>query len=280
MSFTTLISTQELAAHLTDPNWVVVDCRFALNDAQIGPKKYDESHLPGARYANLNQDLASPPIPGVTGRHPLPSVEELIATFSRWGIDERVQVVAYDDAGGLYAGRLWWLLRWLGHDAVALLDGDFRAWLREGRPVTSIVEPVAPRHFVARPRPDREVSVEQVLAHLHDPTWRLLDARSADRYCGENESIDPRAGHIPGAQSAFFGANLDANSYFLPAEQLRERFNVLLDDAEPAEAVVYCGSGVSAAHNLLAMEHAGLPGARLFVGSWSQWIADPARPIV
>ncbi len=279
MSFTTLISTQELAAHLADPNWVVVDCRFALNDVQIGPKKYSEGHLPGARYADLNQDLASPPIPGVTGRHPLPSVEALTATFSRWGIDEQMQVVAYDDAGGLYAGRLWWLLRWLGHDAVALLDGDFRAWLREGRAVTSIVEPVAPRHFVAHLRPARQVSVKQVLAHLHDPTWRLLDARSADRFRGENESIDPRAGHIPGAQSAFFGANLDVNGYFLPAEQLRERFNVLLDDADPAEAVVYCGSGVSAAHNLLAMEHAGLPGARLFVGSWSQWIANPARPI-
>ena len=279
MSFTTLIETAELAAQLGDPDWAILDCRFVLNNPTRGRQKYLEAHIPGALYADLDHDLSAPALPGKTGRHPLPDAATLAATVARWGIDATVQVVAYDDAGGMMAGRLWWLLRWLGHSDVAVLNGDFRAWQREGRPVISGEEQRKPRDFRPSVQADWAVSAEQVLAQLDDPNLKLLDARARDRYRGENETLDPKGGHIPGALSAPFGENLDAEGYFKSAEELRARFGTLVGETPAEQVVLYCGSGVTAAHNQLAMVHAGLGNARLYVGSWSEWITDPTRPI-
>ncbi len=286
MSYTTLVSTDLLAEHLDDPNWVVVDCRFDLRDPARGARDYAAGHIPGARYADLDRDLSGPVEPGRTGRHPLPDAAALAEQFSQWGIDAGVQVVAYDDTGGGYAARLWWLLRRLGHEAVALLDGDWRAWVREGRPIetgatTAHTRPA--RRFVPQIEPGMAADADEIAAGSEAERAQggmaLLDARAADRYRGQNETIDPVAGHIPGARSAPFAENLDAEGRFLPPDTLRARYQALLDGAPPAEVVVYCGSGVSACHNLVAMEIAGLRGARLYPGSWSEWITDPARAI-
>lgn len=279
MAFTTLISSAEVAAHLDDPDWAVVDCRFALAEPAKGRRDYLAAHIPGAVYAHLDEHLSAPVIPGVTGRHPLPAVAELSARLGAWGIDERVQVVIYDDAGGMVAGRLWWMLRWLGHDAVALLDGDWRRWRAEGRATHAGVENRAPRTFTPRLRPHLQATVDELLQRRADSTLRLFDARAADRYRGENESLDPVAGHIPGAINAPYALNLDAGGSFLSPGELRERYEALLGDTPAAEAIFYCGSGVSAVHDLLALEVAGLGMGRLYAGSWSEWIADPQRPV-
>jgi thiosulfate/3-mercaptopyruvate sulfurtransferase len=279
MGYTTLISTAELAEHLADPDWVVVDCRFALGDPAAGRLRYLESHIPGAVYADLNQDLSSPALPGRTGRHPLPEPQVFAATLGRLGIGPGVQVVAYDGSSGSMAGRLWWMLRWLGHDTVAVLDGDWRAWQREGRSTHQGEEIRPPQRFTLQTREQWVVAIQEVQARLEDPTLLLLDARGADRFRGENEVIDPIPGHIPGARSAPYAANLDAQGYFLPPAALAARFMPLLGATPVEEVVLYCGSGVSAAHNLLALAHAGLGDARLFVGSWSEWIIDPNRPV-
>lgn len=279
MAFTTLISTAELAAHLNDPAWIVVDCRFSLADAALGRLRYLESHIAGAVFADLNQDLSAPIVPGKTGRHPMPETSVFAATAGRLGISPEMQVVVYDDMGGAMAARLWWMLRLMGHDAVAVLDGDWRAWQREQRPTAQGEETRAPQPFQPHPREGWLVDVAEVAARLGDPALRLFDARATDRFRGENETIDPVAGHIPGAVSAPYAENLDAEGYFLPREALAARFHTLLGDAPVEDAVFYCGSGVSAAHNLLALAHAGLGTARLYAGSWSEWITDPARPV-
>ncbi len=279
MSYTTLVAPATLRAHLDDPAWAVVDCRFSLDDTGRGRGAYLEAHVPGALYAHLDDDLSGPVRPGTTGRHPLPAVDAFAATLSRWGIDAAVQVVAYDDAGGGIAARLWWVLRWMGHGAVAVLDGGFPAWQRAGYPVRGGAETRPPRRFVPHPRPDLVADVEEVEARRADPAFRLVDARAAERYRGEVEPIDPVAGHIPGAVSAPWAENLDAAGCFLPPEALRARFETVLGDAPPDGVISYCGSGVTAAHNLLALAHAGLDGARLYPGSWSHWITDPERPV-
>lgn len=280
MPHTTLISTSELAEHLTDSDWAVVDCRFALADPERGQRDYQQAHIPGAVYAHLNEDLSGPIIPGKTGRHPLPEVDVIAQKLSNWGIDPNVQVVAYDDAGGsMAAARLWWLLRWLGHEAIAVLDGGWLRWLREGRETRSGVEVRSPRSFTPNPRPKLVVSASEVLAALNDPDRRLFDSRSADRYQGENETIDPVAGHIPGAICAPYADNLRSDGLFKSPEGLRARFQALLGDVPPERTTFYCGSGVTAAHNLLALAHARLGDARLYAGSWSEWITDPAHPI-
>jgi len=277
--FTTLVSTAELSQHLTDPDWAIVDCRFTLTETERGRRDYRQAHIPGALYAHVDEDLSGPIVRGKTGRHPLPDVDVMAHRLSRWGIDSSVQVVAYDDTGGSMAARLWWLLRWLGHDAVAVLDGGFPKWQREGREVRGGAESRPPRVFIPNPRSDMFVSTLDVLAALKDAGRRLLDSRTADRYRGENETIDPVAGHIPGAICAPYPDNLDADGAFKSQAELRARFQALLGDAPAESAVFYCGSGVTAAHNILAMKHAGLGGARLYAGSWSEWITDPARPI-
>jgi thiosulfate/3-mercaptopyruvate sulfurtransferase len=280
MIYTTLISAADLAAHLDDPDWAIVDCRFALTEPALGRQKYLAGHIPGAVYADLNQDLSGPPLPGKTGRHPLPAMEDFVAKLSVWGIDERVQVVAYDDASGMYAGRLWWMLRWLGHERVAVLDGDIRAWMRSGGQVVEGEEQRPARTFMARPRSGVQVTVEEMVANLASQQYQVFDVRDEKRYAGEPHPLDTRSGHIPGARSAWYMRNLDAAGKFLSPEQLRTRYRALLGDRQPEECVFYCGSGVSVHHDLLALAHAGfstLP--RVYIGSWSEWTADPNRPV-
>ncbi len=279
MTYTTLISTDELALHLADPDWAIFDCRFALAEPERGRRDYVQEHIPGAIYAHLNEDLAGPIVPGVTGRHPLPAVDAAAQQFARWGIDDCVQVVAYDDSGGGIAARLWWMLRWLGHEAVAVLDGDWRKWRAEGRAVRNSVESRPARVFVPRPKPDRLVTTADVESRLRDAHCKLMDSRTGERYRGENETIDPIAGHIPGAISAPYPDNLNPAGTFRSGAELRARFTTLLGDTPAERAVFYCGSGVTAAQNILALQHAGLGEAKLYVGSWSEWITDPLRPI-
>ena len=230
MAYTVLIATEELAPHLGDPDWAIIDCRFRLDTPAFGRQAYSEAHIPGAIYAHLNDELSGPMIPGQTGRHPLPSIEQFTKTLSTWGIDERVQVVAYDEMGGMMAGRLWWMLRWLGHFNVAVLDGDFRHWQKEGRPVTGGIEQRPRRRFLPYPQPHMQVSRTEVIANLSDPQFQLFDSRDEKRYRGEPNPLDTISGHIPGAQSAFYARNLDENGKFLPPEKLRERFATLLHD--------------------------------------------------
>lgn len=280
MSYTTLISTAELNEYLTDPDWVIVDCRFSLDDTAQGRRDYQQAHIPGAVYAHLDEDLSGPVIPGQTGRHPLPDVETTARTFSNWGIDDNVQVVVYDGDNSSMAVRLWMMLRWLGHPTVAVLNGGWARWQSEGRPARSGSESRLPRRFVPRPRPELLFDAAGVGAICTDPAWRLFDSRSGESYRGEKPGYDPIAGHIPGALSAPYAENLAQDNCFLPPEQLRARFETLLGEVPVEQAVFYCGSGVTAAHNLLALAHASLGEARLYVGSWSDWITDPNRPIV
>ena len=277
MNYDTLIDVAAVHAHLDDPRWVVMDCRFNLMDTEAGRRAYRERHLPGARYAHLDEDLSSPITP-TTGRHPLPDPAQLARTLGDWGIGPETQVVAYDDMGGmLAAARLWWLLLWLGHKMVAVLDGGFPAWQRAGLPLTAELSTVQPTLFNGHPDDRLWLTTAQVLALPAEHV--LLDARTAARFRGEMEPIDPVAGHMPGALNLPTEGNLTVDGHFLPRAELRARFAARLGDRPPTTVVHSCGSGVTACHNLLAMEAAGLPGARLYAGSWSEWIRDPSRPI-
>jgi thiosulfate/3-mercaptopyruvate sulfurtransferase len=279
--FTTLIGTSELAARIgatSNPSWVVVDVRHDLAQPEAwGENAYRQGHLPGARFAHLDRDLSGAKT-GRNGRHPLPSPEACAQAFGRLGIDSGKQVVAYDQGPGMYAARLWWMLRWLGHDAVAVLDGGFAAWTREGRPVTTDVPRVTPAAFVARPSP-ATIDARAVAASLASSAHVLVDARARERYRGDVEPLDPVAGHIPGALNRPYSDNVDAEGRFKSVDALAEDFDALLAGRAPQDVVHYCGSGVTACHNVLAMTHAGLPGARLYPGSWSEWCSDPQRPV-
>lgn len=279
MPYSTLITAEELQAHLEDPNWVVVDCRFNLADHAQGRLDYVQAHIPGAVYAHLDDDLSGPIVKGSTGRHPLPSIERAAAVFANLGIGDGVQVVTYDDRGGMSSGRLWWMLRWLGHDAVALLDGGWQAWQAAGFATRSGEETRLPATFTPQPRTELAVDANTAGALAADPTYKVVDARAADRFRGENETMDPVGGHIPGAISGPFADNLGPDGRFKSPEELRARFAALLGDTPAEQTVFYCGSGVSAAHNILAVAHAGLGDARLYPGSWSEWITDPNRPV-
>ena len=279
MSRQALITTHALAEHLDDAQWVVVDCRFSLDDEQRGHNDHLAAHIPGALYAHLGTDLSSPVVPGETGRHPLPSVDVAARTFSNWGIDRNVQVVCYDDATGMIASRLWWMLRWLGHDKVAVLDGGWAEWLRGGGATHSGVETRPARTFVSRPQPNLVATTADVDSRRDDPRWRLVDARIGSRFRGEYEPIDPVAGRIPGAVNCPHPDNVDANGLSLSPSVLRDRFEGVLGDVPPERAIFYCGSGVTATRNLLALAHAGLGDAQLYAGSWSEWILDPSRPV-
>ncbi len=276
---TTLISPSVLADHIADPQWVIVDCRFSLNDSERGRRDYTQGHIPHAVYAHLNEDLSDEIVPDQTGRHPLPSIEKLTRIVSNWGINSSVQVVAYDDSGGAMAARLWWLLKWLGHEAVAVLDGGWQQWQKEDYPITNHRETSQPRTFTPHVHQEFVYNASDVLNILNNPNFLLLDARAPERYRGEQEPIDPVGGHIPGALCAPYTDNLDREGRFLSAEELQSRFQGLLKDIPPAQTIFYCGSGVTAAHNLLALAHAGLGAGRLYAGSWSEWITDPGRPI-
>jgi thiosulfate/3-mercaptopyruvate sulfurtransferase len=275
--FKTLIAPADVVPHLADEDWVVLDCRFDLADPPRGERLYLESHIPGARYAHLDRDLSGEKT-GRNGRHPLPAAEEMRERFGAFGIAPGRQVVAYDADTGIYAARLWWMLRFMGHDAVAVLDGGLARWTGEGHPVRGGREDWRAATFVGAPRPGWCLDVHAVEQGLHDPARVLVDARAEARFRGENETIDRKAGHIPGARNHFFQHNLRPDHTFKTADELRTGWLAVLDDAKPEQAVMYCGSGVTACHNLLALEHAGLSGARLYPGSWSEWSADPARP--
>lgn len=278
MAFTTLISTAALASHMDDPAFAIVDCRYKLDDAAWGEREHEAAHVPGAVYADLGRDLAGPRT-GTNGRHPLPDPHTLAQTFGRLGITSGVQVVAYDQDNGMYASRLWWLLRWLGHDAAAVLDGGFAKWKAEGRPTKSGAEHREPRAFSGAPRGGMSVGVGEMASRLGSSEWQLVDARAPERYRGETEPIDKTAGHIPGAKNHFFQWNLDEHGLFRTPEELRAKMKESFGDRPADRIVCYCGSGVTACHNLLALEHAGLKGAKLYAGSWSEWSADPARPV-
>jgi thiosulfate/3-mercaptopyruvate sulfurtransferase len=273
-----LVTTENLAKHLDDPNWVVVDTRHELSNPDTGPRAYAEGHIPGAFFLHVDHDLSAPKT-GTNGRHPLPDLKTFEAKIRACGIGPGVQVVAYDDAGGCYAVRLWWMLQWLGHEAVAVLDGGLTTWTAEGRP-TNRDQP-APRRgeFTARPHLGSTVDAAFVDRFRADASIRLLDARAAERFEGRSESIDPKAGHIPGARNRFWKANLAADGRFKAPADLRAEFTQALAGTAPEASIHMCGSGVTACHNLFAMALAGLPMGRLYPGSWSEWVADPAHAV-
>ena len=274
--FTTLASPSQLAANLS--GWAVVDCRYDLQDERWGREQYLAAHVPGAVYASLGQDLAGPKT-AHNGRHPLPSLESLAATFSRLGITQQTQVVAYDQDTGMYASRLWWLLRYAGHEGVAVLDGGWAAWTREGRPTSRGEETRAVAVFTPARSLEHPVSSDDVAALLGGRDHVLIDARAPERFEGRVEPIDRVPGHIPGAVNRHYKDNLTAQGTFDSPAALHDQFTRLLAGRDPSRAIVYCGSGVTACHNRLALEHAGLHGARLYPGSWSEWSSDPARPV-
>ncbi len=270
-----LVSVEDLAAH---PEWRVFDCRHDLRNTEYGRTAYARGHIPDALFLHLDDDLSGAR-DGRNGRHPLPDVADFARRMSTCGVDETTQVVAYDNEGGIFASRFWWMLRWLGHDKVAVLDGGLAGWKRSKRALEESTPVVAPRVFTPRPQA-LTVDVGQVLAGLGSPHMLVLDARSPERFRGENETLDPVGGHIPGAVNRFYFDNLDDDGcFFKPVAELRREFEALLA-GRPASAVVQqCGSGVTACHNLLAMELVGLSGSKLYPGSWSEWCADPARPV-
>ena len=277
MSYTALVAAATLAAHLDDPAWLVIDVRHQLADTGYGECIYAENHIPGAVFLHCDYDLSGS-MTGSNGRHPLPAPEKLAARLGEIGIGPQTQVVAYDDAQGMIAGRLWWLLRWLGHERVAVLDGGLQAWQAANGALTSELPRLRPVSFVAKVH-DSMVDADYVQAFLQTSRMHLVDARSPDRFRGENETIDPVGGHIPGAVNRFFRENLQADGRFKPVAELRAEWLMVLAGASPEQVVHQCGSGVSACHNILAMEIAGLPGSRLYAGSWSEWCADCGRPV-
>ncbi len=279
MTYTTLISPAELLEHLYHPDWLILDCRFSLDDPHAGYAQYLQGHIPGALHADLEQHLSGTAIPGITGRHPLPPADAFAHTLAQWGIDERVQVVAYDDWNGVFAARLWWMLRWMGHAAVAVMDGGWPHWVQAGYPTRPGAEQRTPRTFTAQTVAHLHVTTPELLVLHTTPDVCVVDARSPERYRGEYEDRDPVAGHIPGAINRFFGDNVGSDGCFLPPTQLREQWQQVLGDAPTGAVIHYCGSGVSAAHNALAMAHAGLDMGRIYIGSWSEWCADATRPV-
>ena len=273
----TIISADELNLHLDDANWRIIDCHFELTDTELGRNLYLSEHIPGALYAHLDHDLSIRIVPGKTGRHPLPTVAAMAALFSQWGINEQTQVVVYDDKKGAIASRLWWMLRYLGHQQVAVLDGGFTKWKQAGFETSQEVPTYPPSTFVTQVQTDWIKEADTVAEWNQKTAHSVVDSRTPERYRGEEEPIDPVAGHIPGAINLPFPENWDEDGLLKSPAALRERFTAL----PPAEQTVfYCGSGVTACHNILAYAHAGLGDARLYPDSWSGWIADGKRPVV
>jgi thiosulfate/3-mercaptopyruvate sulfurtransferase len=273
-----LIDASTLLNRIQDPALRVFDCRFSLTDPSHGARSYAEGHLPGAHYAHLDEHLSSP-IGPQTGRHPLPDPVALARWLGRCGVSETTRVVVYDDAGGLFAGRLWWLLRWLGHARVSLLDGGLQAWIAAGGALTTEVPALAAAELCVMPCDETWISTQDLIAELDAGGVLLIDARAGERFRGEVEPLDTVAGHILGAINLPLTDNLDTNGCFLPPAALRERFLAAMGDRPPSRVVHNCGSGVTACHNLLAMEIAGLKGSRLYAGSWSEWIRSLDRPV-
>jgi thiosulfate/3-mercaptopyruvate sulfurtransferase len=274
----TLVTVEQLRDHLEDPGWCVIDVRHDLMNVTAGRRAYDAGHIPGAVFARMDDDLSGTKT-GRNGRHPLPGREDLVQAFRRWGVDDDTQIVAYDAQGGNFAVRLWWLARWLGHARVAVLDGGWPVWLARTS-LSSLEEPVRKAgHFSARPSLMPLVAVDDVVRNLGTRERLVLDARTPERYRGEQEPIDPVAGHIPGARNRPWQRNLNPDQTFKSTAALRQEFEAALGSTAPIQVAHQCGSGVTACHNLLAMEIAGLTGSALYPGSWSEWIADAARPV-
>jgi thiosulfate/3-mercaptopyruvate sulfurtransferase len=275
--YDSLITARDLYKNLKNPDWVVIDCHFVLSQPDAGRTAYDESHIPGAVYAHLERDLSGKVYPGKTGRHPLPEIVEFSETVSRWGIDKTVQVIAYDNAGGSMAARLWWLLKWLGHDKAAVLDGGLKAWKEAEYPLEKKSNENPRRNFTPAPR--SEMILDLSISNNPLPEDLLIvDSRASERYKGQTEPIDPVAGRIPGAVNLFYQDNLDSREKFKSRRKLEDRFSKIIY-LPPNKVVFYCGSGVTAVHNILAMYAAGMGVARLYPGSWSKWITDPERPV-
>jgi thiosulfate/3-mercaptopyruvate sulfurtransferase len=275
--FTTLIGTDDLAARLGQPDLVVCDVRHDLAHPDAwGEAQYAAGHIPGAVFVHLDRDLSAP-MTGTNGRHPLPTPEAAAATFARLGIAPGRQVVAYDQAGGMFAARLWWMLRWLGHETVAVLDGGYAKWTAEARVIATAATVPAPAEFRIR-HVLPTVNAAGVMNSIARQSLVLIDARAPERFRGETEPLDPVAGHIPGARNRPYTQNLNPDGTFKHAAFLRAEFGAVLGDASPELVVHQCGSGVTACHNILAMEIAGMAGTRLYPGSWSEWCADPTRP--
>jgi thiosulfate/3-mercaptopyruvate sulfurtransferase len=270
---TPLVSTAELAAH---PDWRIFDCRHDLAKPTLGEEQYRDAHIPAALFAHLDRDLSAPKT-GRNGRHALPPPEVFVSWLGKCGLKPSDQVVCYDSGNGATAARLWWMLRWIGHERVAVLDGGLAKWVAEKRPLTAEVPRFPASRYSPNRKPEGHVGASDVEGHSNE--MLLLDARAPARYRGEQEPIDPVAGRIPGARNRFNMDNVSPRGTFKSPEQLKQEFQGVLGDRAPSEVVHYCGSGVAACHNLLAMEVAGLPGGRLYAGSWSEWSADPKRPV-
>ena len=273
-----LVTTEELAKHLDDPGWIVFDVRHDLADTEKGRRAYTAGHIPGAYFLHLDQNLSGTKT-GRNGRHPMPDLATFAAKMNERGVGPGKQVVVYDDLGGNFAVRLWWMLKWLGHDRVAILDGEWPAWEKEGRPTTTVVPQPRKGSFTARPQLGATVDSAFLERFHDDPSIRLVDARAPERFLGLKEPIDPVPGHIPGAVNRFWQSNLNPDGRFKSAQELRREFEALLAGARPESVVHTCGSGVTACHNMLAMAVAGLPVGRLYPGSWSEWCSDPTRPV-
>lgn len=273
-----LVGAEELIVHIGDPGWCIFDCRHDLQNVDYGAEAYAKGHIPGALFLHLDRDLSGEK-GGRHGRHPLPDPAAFAKRMGECGVGADTQVVAYDNESGVFASRLWWMLRWLGHEKVALLDGGLPGWRRAKQALDTKVPVAAPVEFVARPQP-MTVDADFVLGRLPSLKGMIIDARAPERFSGEQETLDPVGGHIPGAVNRFYFGNLDdAGCYFKPAGELRAEFDALLAGRDPTRIIQQCGSGVTACHNLLAMEIAGLTGSKLYPGSWSEWCADPARPV-
>lgn len=277
-SSNTLVSVEQLRGHLHDPRWCIVDVRHDLFDADAGIRAYQAGHIPNAVFAGIDTQLSGEKS-GFNGRHPLPPRDELVETFRGWGINSDSQIVAYDAQGGQFASRLWWLARWLGHARVALLDGGWPKWLNDTHLSSQQLVKRVRGNFTASESMMPLATVDQVLQSLDSQDRMLLDARTAERFRGEQEPIDPVAGHIPGARNRPWQQNLNSDQTFKSARELRSEFEALLNQRTPDQITHQCGSGVTACHSVFAMELAGLPGSALYGGSWSEWIADPARPV-
>jgi thiosulfate/3-mercaptopyruvate sulfurtransferase len=278
MHWRTLISAEELAGQLANPELVVVDCRYDLRDPGAGERAYAAGHLPGAHYAHLDRDLSDISRQG-RGRHPLPEADAFCATLSRWGVTPNHQVVVYDANDGAIAARLWWMLRLLGHDRVAVLNGGLAAWCANAYALDAATPRSKPARYVARFDVRAMASIAVIAARMASGSGKLIDARTPERFRGEIEPIDRVAGHVPGAVNRPYAQNLGPDGRFKSPGVLADEFKALLGDSPSNEALLMCGSGVTACHHLLAMEHAGLRGARVYPGSWSEWSSDPARPV-
>lgn len=273
-----LINTEDLSKHLHDPAWIIFDCRHDLFDLAKGERQYREGHIPGAHFVNIDTDLSGEKN-GKNGRHPLPSPAAFTAYLARHGVSNTSTIVAYDDVGGQFASRLWWMARWIGLTDVVLLDGGIPKWIVDGHQLSTEVPSPVPAPLRGHADPLMLWNAADVLAHIGDNNISLIDARAAERYRGEIEPIDPIAGHIPGAANRFYKSNLNADLTFRSADEIRSEFTALTNRKQAANVVHYCGSGVTACANLFAMEYAGLSGSKLFAGSWSEWVSDPARPV-